>query len=494
MDADDTSVDLDEQLDCTSEANQPQSRLSAEAIKQSRQELDELLDLSRLAAYAMILDPILFTKEEDLPIANDLLIDRLFPPSFDRKRINRTFRKLAENTLLRGSSNLMPYATNPPIPELRLQQYIINHRKPIRAMRELREQFPDLVRKTGRASTWRDMMQIARKTLTRGGKLHSFVKVVRDLQVRHAIHDLGFPAPSTLGGRRDPELEEKALSSEYDWWEDAAMAGTSSMMPDLVLVRSEYENINDIIAFVQGDVINLTPRFWMRSTSLVGAQIRAGVTTIADVISESRLQTFMHELFHIPTVLGAIDAVMYHDEIEDACAEHDSVVVGKQEGRPQEPCKPRFRRPLGRTYGYVRCLALRILDVLNGSLQAEANAETWAIYGMLRLWMLAYPEMDFLSGPVVTHREQFLHHCTVFNILRHPDAITIEDLPGYKPEKDPWLQEKGERTPNTVKSLLNQMIAMNNRYGTSFEDMLEEAWSQPTQEDLADSFKDKLHL
>lgn len=88
MDADDTSVDLDEQLDCTSEANQPQSRLSAEAIKQSRQELDELLDLSRLAAYAMILDPILFTKEEDLPIANDLLIDRLFPPSFDRKRIN----------------------------------------------------------------------------------------------------------------------------------------------------------------------------------------------------------------------------------------------------------------------------------------------------------------------------------------------------------------------------------------------------------------------
>jgi len=148
----------------------------------------------------------------------------------------------------------------------------------------------------------------------------------------------------------------------------------------------------------------------------------------------------------------------------------------------------------GQTIGWVKCLALRLLDEQNDTIRAEGNAETWDIYGTLRLLIYAYPELDFLSGPVIVYRQKVLHHFSAFSVLRHPGTTPIQHLPNYDAQEDLWLQKQGERTPRTVKALLNQLIAMYNMHGPSMEDILREAELRLEKEDLAYALKEKLRI
>lgn len=203
----------------------------------------------------------------------------------------------------------------------------------------------------------------------------------------------------------------------------------------------------------------------------------------------------MHELCHVPTVLNVADTVMYEDEVLRSCAAQDPVEAEKQKHCPPISLQPdsRIETP-DQTYGWVRCLALRVVDEENDTLRAEGNADTWAIHANIRLLIYAYPEFDFLSGLVVVHIKSLLHHFSAFNVLRYPGSAYIQDLPNYEAGKDPWLQKKGKRTPKTVKVLLNQLIAMYNLHGPSMDDMLTEAGLRLGKEDLADALKEKLRF
>jgi len=269
------------------------------------------------------------------------------------------------------------------------------------------------------------------------------------------------------------------------------------LLRDLVTVRVDYtESDSRLLAYCyKGEgLISLKEKFFRESTSLLAHPIEPEVTKVADLVVVSRVTTFMHEICHVETVLNAVDAVMYEDEILRSCAYQDPVEAERQKRCPSTMLEPESRIEVsGKTYGWVKCLALRVVDEQNDTLRAEGNAETWAIHATIRLLIYAYPELDFLSGPVVGCRKTLLHHFSAFNVLRHPNSTLIQDLPDYDAEKDLWLQKKGERTPKTVKALLNQLIAMYNMHGPSMDVMLEEAGLRLGKGDLADALKEKLH-
>lgn len=202
----------------------------------------------------------------------------------------------------------------------------------------------------------------------------------------------------------------------------------------------------------------------------------------------------MHEICHVQTVLHAVDAVMYEDEILRTRAYQDPVEAERQKHLPRTMLEPDSRIEVpGKTYGWVKCLALRVIDEQNDTLRAEGNVETWAKYANIRLLIYAYPEFDFLSGPMAVCRKTLLHHFSAFNVLRHPGSSLIQDLPNCDAGKDQWHQKKGKQTPTTVKALLNQLIAMYSLHGPSMDDMLKEAGLRLGGEDLADALKEKLH-
>lgn len=100
------------------------------------------------------------------------------------------------------------------------------------------------------------------------------------------------------------------------------------------------------------------------------------------------------------------------------------------------------------SYGIEACLALARRDLWNNTNKAEDNADSWALYALLRMLIYAYLDLDILGAideedsfvrndRTVQTRDTLLHHCTLFECLRHPDAGLISDHPSYNASKDP---------------------------------------------------------
>lgn len=70
----------------------------AQGMLQKRHEFDEMLNLARVMAYVCMLDPALFTPDQELIATAQTLTECLFPPSFDSRKIGRISRKIAETS------------------------------------------------------------------------------------------------------------------------------------------------------------------------------------------------------------------------------------------------------------------------------------------------------------------------------------------------------------------------------------------------------------
>lgn len=126
-------------------------------------------------------------------------------------------------------------------------------------------------------------------------------------------------------------------------------------------------------------------------------------------------------------------------------------------------------------YGLESCLALARRDLYYNTNKAEDNADSWSIYFMLRMIVLAYPELDIMEAyrtpdlfaardRRVRQREYLLHHCTLFQVLRHPDAGNIWDLPDYDPSKDTWGPDTGRERPQTTTELVEILKIWDQHY------------------------------
>lgn len=362
-------------------------------------------------------------------------------------------------------------------------------------MEELKYYCPELTGKIDRARGWTDLYTVSKERTAPAW----FKRYLRVSQISQAYIDLGLPSQFVLTAHNAVELEKYALSLDSISSRVPLGIEPKTMLPDLITVRVDYRNTTepDALAYCHAwkGLISLTPNFFQDSTLLVSCPIAPGVTKFTDLVTMSRVTTFMHEVYHVSTVLSAKDEVLCEEEILRSCTYQDPIEVERQKHCLSTMLEPGSGIEIpGRTIGWVKCLGLRILDEQNDTIRAEGNAETWAIYGNIRLLIYTYPELDFLSGPVVVHRKTMLHHFSAFNILRHPDSVMIQDLPDYNVEKDLWVQKKGKRTPNTIKALLNQLIAMYNMHGPGLDDLLREAGLGTGQDNLTDALKEKLHI
>lgn len=99
---------------------------------------------------------------------------------------------------------------------------------------------------------------------------------------------------------------------------------------------------------------------------------------------------------------------------------------------------------------------------------AEDNAESWSLLCVFRVLMFAYPDLDFQAAydedytPTwdewkIYPRSTLLHHCTLFEYLRHPDMKpyrSITEHPDYDAQKDAWAAHTGRKRPKSGKELL----------------------------------------
>ena len=84
---------------------------------------------------------------------------------------------------------------------------------------------------------------------------------------------------------------------------------------------------------------------------------------------------------------------------------------------------------------------------------AEDSADQWATFSRLRLLTLVYPELDFMRSWKV-QRDVLLHHCSIFDCLRHPDAGSIKDLAEHDCTKDPFYDCGGLNRNEVLRTLV----------------------------------------
>jgi len=151
---------------------------------------------------------------------------------------------------------------------------------------------------------------------------------------------------------------------------------------------------------------------------------------------------------------------MEQDE-RDTTSDEPNLVETDESG-----CAVKLRRVLAQ--GLPACIDLALQGNHVNIKMAEDNAESWSLLSLFRVLMFAYPDLDFQAAydeeynPTweewkIYPRSTLLHHCTLFEYLRHPDTkpyCSITEHPDYDAEKDAWAAHSGRKRPDSVKELL----------------------------------------
>lgn len=215
-----------------------QGRLSAQEMPRGRQEINELLDLARVMADVSVLDPALFTHDQELTATVEASIERLFPSSFERRRIGRTFRKIAENTLVRGIRSKSRGIPSPVISEERLKQYSEHCRVPIWVVEAFEYICPELTGNIRRVQIWADLYAVSKEC----SEPAWFQYHLRGLQVEQAFIDLGLPSQSDVNAHNAAELEMHALNFDIALRQESDHKEAKALLQDLVVVRADHIN------------------------------------------------------------------------------------------------------------------------------------------------------------------------------------------------------------------------------------------------------------
>jgi len=192
-----------------------QGRLAAQDMPQRRQEIDELVDLARVMAYVSILKPALFTHDQELTATVETLTERLFPPSFDWRRIGRTFRKIAENTLVRGIRNQSRGTSSPSITDQCVIEYAEHCRVPIWVPQRFEHHCAALMGRVHHARTWVDLDAMSEEC----SAPTRFKGCIRKFRLIQGLIDLGLPSLSGVNSHNAAELEKHALKFDLSFHE-----------------------------------------------------------------------------------------------------------------------------------------------------------------------------------------------------------------------------------------------------------------------------------
>lgn len=419
--------------------------------------IDAVLDQARLCAPMVALKPSLVSKDKGYVREVDKLTKRLFPPSFDKRKIGRVCRKLGRDVLVGDFRDLLARSD---------EAYPVSRSLPGASMNdaELLDRAKDLP--ISSRSRWRinrflsspNLLMDATKTYRDiYNALPNFPTTDCELISLHrettlaAAADLGIPRAAAIPNEVMSEILANLDSEDPAGLLSRPYHYQALVQNDAILIRVYDQMLSSpAVARAQANVISFCPPFFeaSRPQSLTDVELIPGITKL-EKLFQSQTKTCLHECFHTDSVLGASDQRPFKNNeplppeiYRDFCD------------------KLRFKAPeIYRYKGFYHSLLLQYLDTERGSHMAEDDAETWALYTVSRAALLVYPEYHFniLQCRSVKRRKQLLHHCSAFDCLRHPSAGSICDLPDYRPAKDFWATSGGKKRAKNVKELLEMI-------------------------------------
>lgn len=396
---------------------------------------------------------------------------KLLGKQFCEQKANAIFRKLGQNILQPGFSNLPHDGKYPEWPSERCAIRQTDHQSPSDFILEwLERDLPQLRKTSPLARTWRELKKAAADIEFCEQPL---IDWLHREQLFQYYANIGMPFGWVYSDvhQRQRQVSRKLRSTNPAKLND--VKHLDLVDGDLIVVRAAKNSSSDryIAEMNNQNVMTLFPEFFRSTAAYSLSSIPVCENDEVKWLLRSQVALILHELFHSRSLLDAVDHIIgYTDEALQDGAMNDIFIKDRDDrfptcGAPNEGRDtdsdhyraiwgddPHQHITLVAAYGLSACLELVRRDAYYGLSRAEENAESWALLMNLRMFTLVYPEFDFDISEwfVVIRTDELVHHCSLFDCLRHPDAGSIRDLPEYDRTKDPW---RGKRLTN-VKDLL----------------------------------------
>lgn len=219
--------------------------------------------------------------------------------------------------------------------------------------------------------------------------------------------ELGLPYMVEPEADDKKELSSLARSSNLDLLNDL---GFEMIELNTIIVRgtdtapvpdpSRPDMVVGASMFRERKVMQLNARFYTsleHNSSLRDMYIEVG-RKLRNFHSNNSIMIFLHELTHSQNVLDTTDHVFWYVESEIDVLNINSLA----RFRPTTNSTTTDTQPGQKfiAYGLEACLALIRRDERDSTNKAEDNADSWTIYFMMRMLILVYLEIDFLSASI----------------------------------------------------------------------------------------------
>lgn len=433
--------------------------------RRRRQQLNGIVDEARAWMYAILLPTSIIangdaTTKRHLDDEFARLTTKVLGNNIDHNKVDNICHKIANNILVPGIANIPSGSTHPSLVTSDMIKNLLDDRH-IKAeyLEKIYDHCQGFKQQNLNARSWFEFRQAAGHYMYDGEPLKDHLDEWQEHMTR-----VEFGIPCTRDWSQD---EKKAINKRIQSTDPIALDGLSTAAGrDLILVRFGGRKPPGPTAAAELDtvsnVLTLFPGFFDHDVpdGMSGVQMKEGEDSLHRI--HSNVLAFLHELTHSRDVLLTQD--------------HDFIYPGDN---PVDHIPEPFRRPTPggawneyRAYGLESSLGLVRRDIPDNLNKAEDNADNWAFYFALRVLMLAYPELDilraletpskdFTPSRTVYERKDWLHHCTLFNVLRHSDYDDFRRDAGraeyYDDSKDWCMQEGNVRSPKTMEILLKTL-------------------------------------
>lgn len=421
-----------------------------------KSQFDSLVNEARIWMYAMS-TPAEYICNNDPDIHWDLariygeIRRALLGRKMRKEKVARVCGRIARNILVPGLENSddpclgSPYYPVAPSP-VEMQNFLLDKRIKAGLLLNIWDGCPDFKRDHPNVRHWGEALRVTQPPNSYTFENESLRTFLEEEMVRQTPMMLGLPTQTVkwsyrmrdemlaqIRSKRIPRKDELRFFKDMDF---------IVVLP----VYEEHAKGKCVMASMSPlhNILRLYPSYFSegRHKSLRDIPVEDGMDF--EVIGNCCVRFFLHEITHARSVLETCD-----HEFEYVPGQYDLLNLGGNLHKPPlNPTQdPVFAGGIYSAYGLDGCLALARRDTLLGHVnKAEDNADSWSYYFMLKTLVLVYPELDFMEAvrtnrmrPVTRHvrkRSTLLHHCTLFDVLRHRNAGSIRNLPGYDSSKD----------------------------------------------------------
>ena len=320
------------------------------------------------------------------------------------------------------------------------------------ALAELKRLCPEFFERYPGQLTWSDMKSLAKSfpIFEDGGYTWSFRKYVRDWQLWWAECLHGMVGTGTWDRKQFQQLRRKLSFRQLSTLEKIDALGLEHK-DHLVVRASSVADGPRVVAYITMDnVITLYDLFWKCKIQTLKQIPMVANSTDIRAFTDSRVSTLIHEATHSFSSIHSRDVT-----IKLTAAEIRLVSFKVNE---TNSCT---------AYGTEAVFLLAQHSTENDDKGAEENADSWAVMCTLRTLQWMYPEFAFLPNLQawsetrsweVKRRPELLHHCSLFDCMRHEAAGSILDLPGYDATKDLWGRDTDKKRPKSMDELLGVLV------------------------------------